>query len=156
MKAKTKVPVKGNRPPTTKLPAGKTVVRVPKRRGKTAPKKLTKKQLDKLNTKKAELTFKKTVLLRDGYKCALCGDKNPKGKTAHHWYVGQTACPALKYDPSNGVAMCHNYCHRIVVHKQGAFEMHNQIRKVAVERIGMEAFIALQEKARQTCRKVSK
>ncbi len=54
-------------------------------------------------------SFRKQVLKRDDYTCQMCG--NFKNLEIHHiksWHM----YPELRWEVSNGIALCHK-CHRV-------------------------------------------
>ena len=50
--------------------------------------------------------WRKSVLVRDGYKCKM-QNRQCCGKIIVHHILGWSAYPELRYDVNNGIALCH-------------------------------------------------
>lgn len=66
----------------------------------------------------------KTVLKRDGYCCAICGNK--KGKEAHHIYPWRDY-PDRRYDVTNGITLCADHHHATFSKEEQFFELFTRL-----------------------------
>lgn len=55
-------------------------------------------------------TFRRKVLLRDGYKCQFPGCKKRKYGLQVHHIIPWSSAASLRYDVSNGICLCRQ-CH---------------------------------------------
>lgn len=89
------------------------------------------KELDKLWSQAVHLIYKNR-----------CGGCSKNGNQAHHCFT-KKAHPSVRWELDNGILMCFG-CHILKVHRRGNYEF---ARDILIERIGMERFIELKEKA---------
>lgn len=71
----------------------------------------------KLDLKKKDQVWSKTVRERDGNKCVLCGE-SPKALNAHH-ILPKEFYPTLRHEEMNGISVCPMKCHRREAHWNG-------------------------------------
>lgn len=56
--------------------------------------------------------FRDAVLIRDGYKCKICGFDEPECLDAHH-ITDRNKMPNGGYVPENGITLCTINCHQM-------------------------------------------
>ena len=58
---------------------------------------------------RAQSAFRRAVLMRDGFRCRVCGKLTPKNRLqAHHVIPLESGGP---HHPDNGIAVCREPCH---------------------------------------------
>jgi 5-methylcytosine-specific restriction endonuclease McrA len=61
--------------------------------------------------------FRNEVLKRDNFTCQMCNNSNKKTWKAVHHIIKWSSSASLRYDPDNGITLCHQ-CHKEVTGKE--------------------------------------
>ena len=61
--------------------------------------------------------FRNEVLKRDNFTCQMCNNSNRKTWKAVHHIIKWSSSASLRYDPDNGITLCHQ-CHKEVTGKE--------------------------------------
>lgn len=65
--------------------------------------------------------WRKSVFVRDGYTCQMCGKK---GGTLHAHHIKKfSTYPDLRYEISNGITLCDKPCHKKTLNKEEFYEL---------------------------------
>jgi hypothetical protein len=70
-----------------------------------------------------------TVKRRDGWKCRIADD-NCKGRLEAHHILGWKSYPELRYQPNNGITLCHHHHPRT---RKGEMELSPYFQKLVAE-----------------------
>ena len=61
--------------------------------------------------------FRNEVLKRDNFTCQMCNNSNKRTWKAVHHIIKWSSSASLRYDPDNGITLCHQ-CHKGVTGKE--------------------------------------